>query len=121
MAQGLNLHSGGEHVTREALALVPTPACTETWFPIPHSELLGQVTGQLQRSGFSITKEEHALAKAGLRYFGLLQVSNGHNSNEFALTIGVRNSHDMSFPGGLCVGATVFVCSNLSFSGEITL
>ena len=41
---------------------------------------------RFERSGFSIIKEQHALAKEGLRYFGLLQVANGGNSNEFALT-----------------------------------
>lgn len=37
------------------------------------------------------------------------------------MVIGVRNSHDKSFPAGLVVGASVFVCDNLSFSGEIKL
>jgi hypothetical protein len=55
------------------------------------------------------------------RFFGLLQVSDGLRANDFGLTIGVRNSHDQSFPAGLVVGATVFVCDNLSFSGEIKL
>jgi hypothetical protein len=35
--------------------------------------------------------------------------------------VGLRNSHDKSFPAGLAVGASVFVCDNLSFSGEVRL
>jgi hypothetical protein len=48
-------------------------------------------------------------------------VSDGNDAGDFGLTIGVRNSHDRSFPAGLVIGATVFVCDNLSFSGEVKL
>jgi len=33
--------------------------------------------------------------------------------------LGIRNSHDKTFPASLVDGALVFVCDNLSFSGEI--
>jgi len=33
--------------------------------------------------------------------------------------MGLRNSHDKTFPAGIVAGASVFVCDNLSFSGEI--
>lgn len=49
------------------------------------------------------------------------QLANGHNADDFGMVIGVRNSHDKKFPAGLVVGASVFVCDNLSFSGEIKL
>src|SRR5207248_658139 len=55
------------------------------------------------------------------RYFGLLQVANGVNPDGFGLVVGVRNSHDKSFPAGLVLGASIFVCDNLSFSGEVCL
>ena len=38
-----------------------------------------------------------------------------------AFVVGVRNSHDKSFPAGLVIGASIFVCDNLSFSGEVKL
>jgi hypothetical protein len=41
--------------------------------------------------------------------------------SDFAVTVGVRNSHDQTFPAGLVIGAAVFVCDNLSFSGEVRL
>jgi hypothetical protein len=37
------------------------------------------------------------------------------------LVVGLRNSHDKRFPAGLVVGASVFVCDNLAFSGEIVV
>src|SRR5207249_1742876 len=37
------------------------------------------------------------------------------------LVVGIRNSHDKSFPAALVLGASVFICDNLSFSGEVKL
>ena len=42
-------------------------------------------------------------------------------SPDYALVVGLRNSHNKTFPVGLVAGATVFVCDNLSFSGEVRL
>jgi hypothetical protein len=35
--------------------------------------------------------------------------------------LGLRNSHDKSFPAAIAMGSAVFVCDNLSFSGEVTI
>ena len=40
-------------------------------------------------------------------------------SDDYALVLGLRNSHDKMFPAGIVAGASVFVCDNLSFSGEV--
>ena len=37
------------------------------------------------------------------------------------LVVGLRNSHDKSCPASIALGAAVFCCDNLSFSGEVTL
>ena len=118
---GLCIHAGAEKVERGQLALVFTPQRTDTWVPIAHDRFLGGVIEHLQVSGLSIVNEAHALTKDGNRYFGLLQVANGHNPGDYGIVVGVRNSHDKTFPAGLVVGAAVFVCDNLSFSGEIKL
>lgn len=117
----LCLHAGGKKVEREQVFGVVTPPETETWTPIPHHSLLQAVESNLIGSGFSVVAESHALAHEGDRYFGLLQVVNGHNSDDYGLVIGVRNSHDKAFPASLCLGSSVFVCDNLSFSGEVKL
>ena len=65
--------------------------------------------------------EAHGLTHDGARYFGLLQVAGQDAEGDFGLVVGLRNSHDKVFPAGLVVGALVFVCDNLSFSGEIKL
>jgi Domain of unknown function (DUF932) len=117
----LTLHTGAKSATREQVALVPTPPRTQSWVPIPHARLLDGVRGCLERAGMAILTEAHGLTRDGTRYFGLLQVAHADTDGEFGLVVGLRNSHDKTFPAGLVVGASVFVCDNLSFSGEVKL
>jgi hypothetical protein len=126
--KGLMLHSGAHSATREAVLAIPTPPATPTWRPVPHGDLLAGVQATLERSGLHTAEEAHGLTRDGLRYFGLLRLHNGTagdggdgGAGDFGLVVGVRNSHDKSFPAGLVVGASVFVCDNLSFSGEVKL
>jgi Domain of unknown function (DUF932) len=117
----LCLHVGADAVDREKIAAVHTPERTKSWVPISHDSLLNGFQKTLERAGMSVVNESHGLTKDGNRYFGLLQVVNGHQNEDFGLVIGLRNSHDKTFPAALAVGAAVFVCDNLSFSGEIQL
>ena len=121
MPTGLILHCGAHAVPRSALDLVVTPTATDTWQPIPHHHLLKQVEALLPRHGLSVISEAHALSHEQSRYFGLLQVRNGQLAHDYSLVVGLRNSHDKSIPAGLVVGASVFVCDNLAFSGEIQI
>lgn len=113
------LHAGGTAASRDQLATVITPDNTDTWYPIPHMTLLDKVESELNKLNMRIVHETFALAKNGARMFGLLQIANGHNSNDYSWVAGIRNSHDKTFPAGLCVGSGVFVCDNLAFSSEI--
>jgi hypothetical protein len=121
MKSNLVLHTDAKTATREQVALVPTPTRTASWVPIPHARLLDGVQGCLERSGMAVVSEAHGLTSEGSRYFALLQVANNDTDGDFGLVVGLRNSHDKSFPAGLVVGASVFVCDNLSFSGEVKL
>ncbi len=117
----LILHCGAKSVERSALPHVPTPIATETWTPIPHHRLVEQVEHALNLSRLTVVSQAHALTHCGARYFGLLQVQNGHASPDYSWVLGLRNSHDKRFPAGLVVGWSVFVCDNLAFSGEVQL
>lgn len=121
MLPQLCIHRGGQEVDAATLASVPTPARTATWVPIPHHILLQRVTTSLEDSGLSIVNARHALSKEGARYFGLLEVKGGPAAPDYGMVVGVRNSHDMTFPAGLCLGSRVFVCDNLAFSSEVVL
>jgi hypothetical protein len=117
----LMLHAGAATAERGQVLAVGTPDRTRTWTPIPHGTLLESVQGALERHGLAVVNEAHGLTDDGLRYFGLLEVVNGTEPGDFGLVVGLRNSHDKRFPAGLVVGASVFVCDNLSFSGEVKL
>lgn len=115
----LCLHCGGTQVNREDLAKVATPAPEGRWFPIPHTQLLDTVEAELAKLNMQVINETYGLAKDGNRLFGLLQIGNGSTNPDYTWVAGLRNSHDKTFPAGLCVGNGVFVCDNLSFRGEI--
>lgn len=117
--KGLMVHAGGNHITLDQLANTETPANTATWFPIPHIRLIEEAKDSLQRTGYSITDEAHAISKQGMNYFGLLNLRSLFDDR--TTTIGLRNSHNQQFPAGIAVGSMVLVCDNLSFSGEINL
>jgi hypothetical protein len=122
MRANLTLHCGAATVEREQVGLVATPDNTDTWFPIPHLDFVNRVETALSAAKMRITGEAHSLTKDGNRYFGLFEIANEKTGAEdYSYVLGVRNSHDKSFPAGLVVGASVFVCDNLSFSGEIKI
>jgi hypothetical protein len=66
----------------------------------------------LERAGLAVVTEAHGLTCDGAQYFGLLQVTHAAPETDFGLVVGLRNSHDRSFPAGLVVGASVLVCDN---------
>jgi hypothetical protein len=116
----LCLHCGGNEVTRDQVHGTETPRATATWQPIPHIELIEEVEAALELNHLKIGHVAHSLSHEGLRYFGLIEVrSRELGEQDYAYVLGIRNSHDKTFPAGLVAGASVFVCDNLSFSGEI--
>lgn len=121
-ARGMLLHCGAERVTREQLFATQTPKGTATWFPLSHRTILGEVESQLKATGFQVTEEAHALSHDEARYFGVLSVSvPSRKESEHGWIVGLRNSHDQTYPAGLVAGTRVFVCDNLAFSGEVRI
>jgi len=119
ISRKLTLHCGAHAVNRAALSEVPTPDRTSTWVPIPHTALIDQVELALRNNNLKVTGEAHSLSHNGARYFGLYQIQNGAQHDDYSWILGLRNSHDKTFPAGMVAGAKVFVCDNLSFSGEV--
>ena len=117
----LILHCGATAVPRVEVARVSTPRQTETWQPIPHVTLIETVEDALRATGLRSGNQVHSLNQDGARYFGLTEVHGPNDADDYALVLGLRNSHDKTFPVGLVAGASVFVCDNLSFSGEVRL
>jgi len=115
----LSLHCGAMKAELAEVEAVSTPEPTKTWTPIPHARVVGLVRETLAHNGLTVAAEAHSLTKGGARYFGLMQIQNGVQHEDYAWALGLRNSHDKSFPAGLVAGAGVFVCDNLSFNGEV--
>ena len=116
---GLMLHCGGQLKSRDEVFAVPPPPSTDSYVPLPYESLITRIEKQLTVEGIQIREERLALAKSGQRLFGLMhlempQVRHG----QFGCVLGLRNSYDKSCSTGLCIGATVFVCDNLSFHGS---
>lgn len=117
----LMLHAGAHQATREEILDVATPEPTKTWTPIPHMALLQMVTASLTAGGQVITREAFGLWSKGARFFGVLEVRNGQNHDDYGMLVGIRNSHDKSFAASLGLGSHVFVCDNMSFSAEVQI
>ncbi len=120
----LLMHCGGRHVSREDVLYAPTPLRTHSWVPVPHHHLLELVERLLSGYGYQITGQAHGLwGQASERYFGLMELSSRSvlDHEGYRLVLGLRNSHDKSFPASLALGSQVLVCDNLSFFGEVVL
>jgi Domain of unknown function (DUF932) len=86
----------------------------------PHDRLVQTVQTTLDASNLAIGTQAHSLTHDGTRYFGLMEIhSRQTSSDDYCWVLGLRNSHDKTFPAGIVAGASVFVCDNLSFSGEV--
>jgi Domain of unknown function (DUF932) len=112
----LMLHAGAKAVTYDELRAVVTPSPTDTHLPIPHNEVVELVRYTLGFYGHEITDEAHAVTEDGARYFGLMSLKSPYGN--YSDTVGLRNSHDKSFPIGIAFGSRVFVCDNLAFIGD---
>lgn len=118
---GLMIHAGAHRVERATVCAVPTPLPTRTHYPIPHEYMIEKVLAWIASDQMTIVAERHALGHDGANYFGVFSVQRDGVQSDHALAVGVRNSHDKTYPAGLAVGSNVFVCDNLAFSAEIVV
>jgi len=112
------LHTGAQRVSEEEVRAVITPPPTATWYPLNHAKFLDETKEQLGAAGFDVVREQHALARAGDRYFSVLDLKNQQSQDDYSWVVGLRNSHDQAFSAAIAGGTRVFVCDNLAFSGD---
>jgi Domain of unknown function (DUF932) len=117
----LVVHTGGEIVTKDDLSLVPVPEATDSYIPVPHTHLADTLStiGRDILTGFTPAKEQYALARNGNQMFGVITFKGDHD--DLGLSIGFRNSYDKSMAVGIAIGASVFVCDNLAFAGDVSI
>lgn len=104
---------------RERLRYVETPEPTRTHYPVPHYQVAQRVRNSIIDHGYSIEGELFELSHGGLRLFGVMQLRS--EAVGYSLVVGIRNSHDKSFPAALVMGSQVTVCSNLCFGGTVKI
>jgi hypothetical protein len=112
----LMLHAGAEALAYDDLRQLETPAATNTHVPIPHHRLVDVVRLTLGFYGHVVEEEHHGTTPDGMRYFGVLSLKSSWG--DYTDTVGLRNSHDKSFPIGISFGSRVFVCDNLAFIAD---
>ena len=105
-------------LTREELALVPTPQGTATHRPVPHIEVINALTETLGFRHIGIHREEYAVDRTGMKFYGVLDLETTFHGCRFS--IGIRNSHDKTMRLSLVCGYRVAVCENGMFSGDFT-
>lgn len=109
----LLLHTGAQEIDYDGLRQLETPEPTATHVPVPHFRVVDMLRHTLGFYGHEVIEEKHGITPDSMRYFGLLQLRSPHTGH--VDSVGLRNSHDRSFPIGIGLGAVTLVCDNLSF------
>ncbi len=117
------LHCGAEIVPAETVRKLKAPDPKGRWHPVRHIDVSDCATEHLAIGGYEVKQQVHSLTHDGARWFSLLEVETSHDDGggELSRIIGLRNTHDKSFRAQVVTGTGVFVCDNLSFSGEINV
>src|SRR6058998_1860115 len=105
-------------LTRQELALVPTPERTATHQTIPHVEVVNALIETLGFRHIGVVRDEYAATPDGMKMFGVVDLEAGFTGCRFS--IGLRNANDKSMRLALTVGYRVFICDNLAFQGDFT-
>src|SRR5438132_2756600 len=112
----LMLHRGAADIDYDGLRQLTTPDATATHVPIPHFRVVDMLRTTLGMYGHEIVADHHGVSEDGMRYFGLISLRSSYTGYED--TVGLRNSHDRSFPVGVGFGSRVFVCDDLAFIAD---
>lgn len=104
------------------LGHIKTPERTKTYIPVSHQELVTKIkeagTKYYNTSPFETKLEVN---HKGQQMFGSMTFHDGTQLSGSGMnrSIGFRNSYDKTLPIGVCGGSSVYVCSNLMFTGDI--
>jgi hypothetical protein len=107
---------GTNNVTELEIINIPAVPFTRTHNPIHHRDVIAAIKDSVHAVGLDIIKSEYVVAAEGKKMFGVYDLSAG--SSELCWSIGIRNSMDKSLALGITGGTRVFVCENLSFTGD---
>lgn len=109
---------GARYATADELGLIPVPASTDTWYPVPYTKLIEvakEILGNTLPGNYELVDEGFVLAQHDQQLFGALTYKSAEFNLPFA--VGLRSSYNQTLSAGVCMGGRVTVCSNLMFSG----
>ena len=111
-------HVNSDVVTREQLANIEPKELPTAWFrPVKHLELVETIERSVKALGFGVTEEKLAIRRDGQMLFGVMKIT--HRSDKETVTsLGFRHANDRSMSIQMVAGLSVFVCDNMSFSGD---
>jgi len=112
----LMLDPGDHRITFDELRNVPVPKPTQTWFPVSWADIIQAIRDRCATIYGQPLSEEFGLSKNRRQFFSVITYSGGRADTGIA--VGARGSYDQSLANGVVAGSSVFVCSNLCFSGE---
>ena len=61
-------------LSREQLALVPTPLATRTHKPVPHIDVVNAIIETLGFRHIGVVRDEYAVSRDGMRLFGIIEL-----------------------------------------------
>jgi len=115
--QELMLHCGGKPATYEELGTIELPAQTKSYTPVGHQYAITKAKEIFQPSlNLEVKDEAYGLAHDGMQMFGVIAFEG--EGGAWGPSLGIRNSYDKTLSVGIAMGARVFVCDNLCFTGE---
>jgi hypothetical protein len=115
MAGKLTVHRGAKVVTWDELRQYPVPTATETWKPVSHIELVETLAGVMADRGLHVTREQFAVQ--GPRLFGVFDTE-WQKMEDYGAAVGFRHGISRDVAIHILCGARVWLCDNLSYSGE---
>ena len=119
-------HRKSESVTLAELSALPAPELMGPMHrPVPHHELVEVLKEELGLAGYEVNREEYATQRYGLKLFGVMdliprpETSPVLSNGDRGLGLGFRHGNDQSMSLHLVAGTRVFVCDNLTLSGDM--
>jgi hypothetical protein len=112
----LMLHAGAKPIDYDGLRALTVPEPTATHVPIAHYRVIDLVSHALGYYGHQVVESDYGVTEDGMRFFGVLTLKSDWTG--YTDVLGLRNSHDKSFPIGLAFGSRVFICDNMAFVAD---
>lgn len=109
--------SKNEYVSMEYLDTISLPRSTDTYTPVPHTEVITTLLNESSSMGLEVLDSRYALRKQGKQLFISITLA-GSRSKAYEWSLVGINSYDKTLALRLGGGLNTKVCTNQSLSGD---